>query len=118
MMVVVGTGSGGGEEVGGVVAEVDVDAVVVAGLEAEVEPVVVVVVWRVRRIHGVCSVSRASSLSPTAALLPCICRVYSTTPSSERRCTRVRYSIALFRGLTLKSEKIQMDSKISPSVRQ
>lgn len=49
-MVVVGTGSGGGEEVGGVVAEVDVDAVVVAGLEAEVEPVVVVVVWRVRRI--------------------------------------------------------------------
>lgn len=87
MMVVVGTGSGGGEEVGGVVAEVDVDAVVVAGLEAEVEPVVVVVVvWRVRRIHGVCSVSRASSLSPTAALLPSICRVY-TTASSERRCT-------------------------------
>jgi hypothetical protein len=40
-VVVLGTRSGG-EEVGGVVAEVDVDVVVVAGIEAEVESVVVV----------------------------------------------------------------------------
>jgi hypothetical protein len=42
LLLEVGTRGGGGKEVGGVVAEVDVDAVVVAGIETEVEPVVVV----------------------------------------------------------------------------
>ena len=71
LVVVVGTWGGGGEKVGGVVAEVDVDAVVVAAVEAEVEPVVVVV-WWLRRIYGACSVSRAPALFATATLLPCV----------------------------------------------
>lgn len=43
-------GRSGSEQVGAVVAEVDVDVMVVAGIEVEVESVVVM--RRVRRVHG------------------------------------------------------------------